>query len=99
MEIKNKYNIGETVYFIQYESLDCDKITGVIYRGYDLCDYILDNGSVYYSEMFLEKTPEKAVEVYIKNEKEKDIAALDKKYSDLEEEILAAWVNDKDIKI
>jgi nitrogen fixation protein len=94
MTINNKYNLGENVYFIENNKIKGGKITAILNKEINetiMCDYIIDDSNNLYDEIYLETTPEKALEVYIKNKKQEEIIQLDDKYFDLENKIFEDW--------
>lgn len=64
--INNKYNVGETVFYVEENKIKSGEITAIIYRNTDFFNYIINtNLDIWYIEEVIAKTPEKALENYI----------------------------------
>ena len=90
--INNKYNVGDTVCFVEENKIKSGEITAIIYRDTDFFTYTINsNWDIWYNEEDLYITPEKALENYIANCRTKEMYDIGRKYDKLEKEIYADW--------
>ena len=95
--INNKYNVGETVFYVEENKIKSGEIksgeiTAIIYRDTDFFNYIINtNLDIWYIEEVIAKTPEKALENYIADCRTREMSNIGKKYDKLEKEIYENW--------